>query len=154
MIGEAILSAAPALVPVARIVRSSHERFDGAGYPDRLAGEEIPLAARVVAVCDAYDAMTSDRAYRRGMSAEAALEELRRGAGTQFDPAVVEAFCVELDSRLSAERRSRADALAQLLPLPAGQQLAPVGDPGDEVPDRAGVEAGGESRAHERRLIQ
>ena len=106
-IGEAILSAAPALVPVARIVRSSHERFDGDGYPDRLAGEDIPLPARVIAVCDAYDAMTSDRAYRRGMSPEAALEELRRGAGTQFDPAVVEAFCFELDSRLSAERSAR-----------------------------------------------
>jgi two-component system cell cycle response regulator len=103
-IGEAILSAAPALVPVSRIVRSSHERFDGGGYPDGLAGEDIPLPARIVAVCDAYDAMTSDRAYRRGMSSEAALEELRCGAGTQFDPRVVEAFRVELGRRVSAER--------------------------------------------------
>jgi two-component system cell cycle response regulator len=93
LIGEAILSAAPALVPVARIVRSSHERYDGRGYPDGLAGDEIPVAARVVAICDAYDAMTSDRSYRRGMAPEVAIEELRRSAGTQFDPEVVEVFC-------------------------------------------------------------
>jgi two-component system cell cycle response regulator len=92
LIGEAILSAAPALVPVAAIVRSTHERWDGAGYPDGLAREDIPLGARIVAVCDAYDAMTSDRPYRRAMSSEAALEELRRAAGTQFDPAVVAVF--------------------------------------------------------------
>jgi diguanylate cyclase (GGDEF)-like protein len=93
LIGEAILSAAPALVPVARIVRSSHERYDGQGYPDRLAGADIPIAARVVAICDAYDAMTSDRSYRRGMPPEEALAELRRAAGTQFDPEVVAVFC-------------------------------------------------------------
>jgi two-component system, cell cycle response regulator len=104
LIGEAILSAAPALVPVARIVRASHERYDGGGYPDRLARDEIPVAARVVAICDAYDAMTSDRSYRRGMAPEAALEELRRGAGTQFDPEVVELFCAVLAERVSDVR--------------------------------------------------
>ena len=93
LIGEGILSAAPALVPVARIVRSSHERYDGTGYPDGLAGQDILLAARIVAVCDAYDAMTSDRAYRPARSAESALAELRRGSGTQFDPDVVAVFC-------------------------------------------------------------
>jgi len=96
VIGEAILSAAPALVPVAKIVRSSHERFDGAGYPDGIAGTEIPLGARIVAVCDAFDAMTSDRSYRRAMSVDAALAELRSAAGSQFDPGVVEAFCAAL----------------------------------------------------------
>jgi two-component system, cell cycle response regulator len=96
IIGEAILSAAPALVPVAKIVRASHERYDGAGYPDGVAGTEIPLGARIVAVCDAFDAMTSDRSYRRAMSAEAAVAELRAASGSQFDPGVVEAFCAVL----------------------------------------------------------
>jgi diguanylate cyclase (GGDEF)-like protein len=92
-VGERILSAAPALRPVARLVRASHERWDGTGYPDGLEGAEIPLAARVVAVCDAFDAMTSDRPYRHGIGVGPALAELRRHAGTQFDPAVVEVFC-------------------------------------------------------------
>ena len=90
--GERILSAAPALLPVAKLVRSSHERWDGAGYPDRLVGEEIPLGARIIAVCDAFHAMISNRPYRQGMNMEAALAELRRCAGRQFDPTVVKAF--------------------------------------------------------------
>jgi diguanylate cyclase (GGDEF)-like protein len=90
--GERILSAAPALLPVAKVVRSSHERYDGDGYPDRLAGEKIPLGARIIAVCDAFHAMISNRPYRRGMGTEEALEELRRCAGSQFDPDVVRAF--------------------------------------------------------------
>jgi HD-GYP domain-containing protein (c-di-GMP phosphodiesterase class II) len=73
-------------------VRSSHERWDGAGYPDRLAGEDIPLGARIVAVADAFDAMTSPRPYSTVRSPDEALAELRRCAGTQFDPSVVEAF--------------------------------------------------------------
>jgi diguanylate cyclase (GGDEF)-like protein len=93
LIGERILLAAPALRPVARLVRSSHERFDGTGYPDGLRGDEIPLGARVVAVCDAFDAMTTERPYREAVTEADAIEELRRCAGTQFDPLVVEAFC-------------------------------------------------------------
>ena len=96
VIGERILDGAPALTAAARLVRSSHERFDGNGYPDKLAGADIPLGARIVAVCDAYDAMVSDRPYRSGMSSEQAVEELSRCAGTQFDPAVVDAFVVAL----------------------------------------------------------
>jgi diguanylate cyclase (GGDEF)-like protein len=96
IIGERIVAAAPALGPVAKLVRTSHERWDGTGYPDAIAGEDIPLGARIVAVCDAYDAMVSDRPYRRGRSATEATAELRRCAGTQFDPAVVEAFLAEL----------------------------------------------------------
>jgi diguanylate cyclase (GGDEF)-like protein len=92
IIGERIISAAPALAPVAKIVRSTHERVDGDGYPDGLAGDEIPLEARIIAVCDAYDAMVSERPYGKPRSPEDALTELRACAGTQFDPAVVDAF--------------------------------------------------------------
>jgi HD-GYP domain-containing protein (c-di-GMP phosphodiesterase class II) len=82
---------------VAKLVRASHERYDGQGYPDRLAGDDIPLGARIVAVCDAYHAMTSDRPYRGAMPAQNALTELRRCAGLQFDPDVVKAFCQLVD---------------------------------------------------------
>jgi two-component system, cell cycle response regulator len=92
LIGERILATAPALAPVARLVRSSHERWDGRGYPDGLAGEAIPLGARVVSVCDSFDAMTSDRPYARRKTPAQAMAELRGGAGAQFDPAVVQAF--------------------------------------------------------------
>jgi diguanylate cyclase (GGDEF)-like protein len=98
LLGERILNAAPALRPVAMIVRASHERWDGFGYPDGVAGERIPLGARVIAACDAYEAMTTDRCYRDAMSHEAACEELRREAGRQFDPDVVEALVDELSA--------------------------------------------------------
>jgi diguanylate cyclase (GGDEF)-like protein len=96
LIGERILTAAPALAPVARLVRASHERWDGGGYPDGLAGEDIPLGARIVAVCDSFDAIVSDRAYRAGRTIPEALAELERCAGTQFDPAIVAAFTAAL----------------------------------------------------------
>ena len=92
-VGDRILSAAPDLSTVAELVRASHEHFDGSGYPDGLAGDEIPLGARVVTICDAYHAMTSSRSYRDRVSRADALEELRRCAGAQFDPEVVEEFC-------------------------------------------------------------
>jgi diguanylate cyclase (GGDEF)-like protein len=104
LIGERILSAAPALTEAARLVRSSHERWDGSGYPDRLRAHSIPLGARIIAVCDAYDAMISNRAYRSRMSREVALEELRRCAGSQFDGRIVEAFCAVVAERAPAER--------------------------------------------------
>ena len=93
VIGERIVAAAPALGAVAPLVRSSHERWDGQGYPDAIAGEAIPLGSRIVAVCDAFDAMTTDRPYRSALKPSVALLELRRCAGGQFDRAVVEAFC-------------------------------------------------------------
>jgi two-component system, cell cycle response regulator len=91
VIGQRIVGAAPALSHVAALVRSSHERWDGAGYPDGLAGEEIPIGARIVAVCDAVAAMVTDRPYRSAIGLPAALEELERCAGSQFDPDVVAA---------------------------------------------------------------
>ena len=98
LIGERILSAAPALRRAAKLVRSSHERHDGKGYPDGLVGDQIPLGSRIIAVCDAYDAMVSDRPYRASMGTEKAVAELRRCAGTQFDPAVVEVLCELLEA--------------------------------------------------------
>jgi HD-GYP domain-containing protein (c-di-GMP phosphodiesterase class II) len=96
LIGQRILSAAPALRPVGAIVRSTHENWDGTGYPDGLVGEAIPLAARIIAVCDAYSAMTSDRPYREARTADEAIAELRRCAGRQFDRQVVDLVCAVL----------------------------------------------------------
>jgi two-component system, cell cycle response regulator len=107
LIGERIIAAAPDLRHVATLVRSSHENFDGSGYPDALAGEEIPLGARIITVCDAFDAMTTDRPYREAMDEQAAMAELRRCAGSQFDPDVVERFCDLLaTAERSGERRA------------------------------------------------
>jgi diguanylate cyclase (GGDEF)-like protein len=102
VVGERILEVAPSLSSVARLVRSHHERVDGGGYPDGLLGEQIPLGARIVAVCDAYHAMTAGRVYKAAISHAEAVAELRRNAGKQFDSSVVEAFCdivVEEDGR-------------------------------------------------------
>jgi diguanylate cyclase (GGDEF)-like protein len=107
LIGERILGAAAALRPVAKVVRSTHERYDGKGYPDGLAGEEIPLGARIVAVCDAYDVMTSGRPYQAPVSHDAAIHELHRCAGGQFDPVIVEAFCEEIASLRAHHSRPR-----------------------------------------------
>jgi diguanylate cyclase (GGDEF)-like protein len=97
IVGERILRAAPALAAVARLVRSSHENWDGSGYPDGISGEEIPLASRIIAACDAFHAMTRERSYVSPMSRDQALAELRRCAGTHFDPAVVEVLCAQLE---------------------------------------------------------
>jgi len=100
VIGQKILERKPVLIGLATLVRATHERWDGNGYPDRLKGSTIPLPSRIVAVCDAFDAMTHPRAYRRSMTLETALEELRRGAGTQFDPGVIETFCGVFENRV------------------------------------------------------
>jgi len=102
LIGERILATAPDFGGAAKLVRSSHERWDGTGYPDRLTGPEIPLGARIISVCDAFEAMTSTRPYAPPRGTEEAIEELVRHSGTQFDPEVVAAFAsVQID--LTAE---------------------------------------------------
>ena len=99
LIGERIIEPIEFLAPIRPIVRSAHERWDGKGYPDGLAGDKIPLGARIVFACDAYDAMTTDRPYRAAMPEAAARRELEAGAGSQFDPQVVAALLRVVDSR-------------------------------------------------------
>jgi len=126
--GQRILSAIPELAVVGTIVRHSHERWDGRGYPDRLAGDEIPLASRVIFCADAFDAIRCSRPYREGRSAAASLGEVKRNAGTQFDPDVVDAL-VDVTRRLSPAGRSTGNAsrLASLLMVDA------VGETGSAV---------------------
>jgi putative nucleotidyltransferase with HDIG domain len=95
-IGARMLDRIPFLAPVAPLVRSAHERFDGGGYPDGLRGEQIPRGAMVIATCDAFHAMTSNRSYRQAMSHGEAIAELQAHAGTQFDPLVVAALIAQL----------------------------------------------------------
>jgi HD-GYP domain-containing protein (c-di-GMP phosphodiesterase class II) len=92
VIGERILNVLPGMGAVARIVRHEHERWDGGGYPDGLAGEEIPLGSRIIIAADTYHAITSDRPYREARSHAEAVQELTNCAGTQFDPAVTAAL--------------------------------------------------------------
>jgi diguanylate cyclase (GGDEF)-like protein len=106
LIGQRVLEAAPALGQVAAVVRSTHERWDGEGYPDRLAGREIPLGSRAILICDAFNAMTEGRPYRAAVSREEALEELRDGAGSQFDPQLVGTFLDKVLPALDQSQRS------------------------------------------------
>jgi GGDEF domain-containing protein len=103
LVGERLLAGPLGMEPVARLVRHSHERWDGMGYPDGLAGEAIPLGSRIVFVCSAFHDMTSDRPHRAALDALDALAQLQRGAGTQFDPTVVAAFCEQFDGELERE---------------------------------------------------
>jgi HD-GYP domain-containing protein (c-di-GMP phosphodiesterase class II) len=115
ILGERIVSAAPSLVAVGSLIRASHERWDGRGYPDGLSGESIPLSARIIFACDAYDAITAERPYSPARGPETALEELRRSAGSQFDPEVV----------ASLERVLRSAPAGQLsVPQPVASRSA------------------------------
>src|SRR6266542_1522637 len=89
--GVQMVSGIKSLGPAVEVIRSHHERWDGRGYPSGLVGEEIPLSARIFSVCDAFDAMTSDRPYRRALPFEQAVDQIMAGTGTQFDPAMAEA---------------------------------------------------------------
>jgi GGDEF domain-containing protein len=125
LVGERLLAAALGMEAVAALVRSSHERWDGAGYPDGLAGEAIPLGSRIVFVCSAFHDMTSDRPHQPALEPAQALEELERGAGTQFDPDVVSAFREELGETAAPA------APQEPTPAPeaeAPQELAPAAE--------------------------
>ena len=108
---------------VGEIVRSCHERWDGSGYPDGLTGEEIPLAARIVFCCDAYNAMTTDRAYRKAHVTGGGLAELRANAGTQFDPHVVGLCVAVVDQRDPASSPAADDVRALLADSSAAERL-------------------------------
>jgi HD-GYP domain-containing protein (c-di-GMP phosphodiesterase class II) len=115
IIGHQILSPVKYLGPVAEMVLYHQEWYNGQGYPEGRKGEEIPIGARIVAVIDAWDAMTSDRPYRKALRRDVAISELRRGAGTQFDPQVVEAF-LAIEESLEAEKERRGNGAAPPAP--------------------------------------
>ena len=104
LVGERILRASPQLWGVASIVRATHENWDGTGYPDGLAGEDIPRSARIIAACNAFDAMTSPRPFREARTSQEALAELESRSGTNFDPAVVRVVTALVRARLEAEQ--------------------------------------------------
>jgi two-component system cell cycle response regulator len=99
LIGQEMLERRPELLPIGPLVRATHERWDGTGYPDGLSGGAIPLPSRIVAICDAFDAMTKPRSYSDAMAIPAALRELQECAGSQFDPGAVPVFCRLFESR-------------------------------------------------------
>jgi len=107
------------LSEVGRVVRSSHERWDGGGYPDGLVGEEIPLESSIVSCSDAFNAMTTDRSYRRGRSPAVALEELRQHSGTQFRPDVVEVLSAIVRRDLGVHGTRAADGETTAEPVTA-----------------------------------
>jgi diguanylate cyclase (GGDEF)-like protein/putative nucleotidyltransferase with HDIG domain len=114
VIGAEFVNRVDGLSLIAQWVKHSHEHFDGSGYPDGLAGEDIPLASRILLVADAFDAMTSDRPYRGAIPHAQAIEELRRNAGRQFDPRCVEAFELYLGGLPSSDRAEPEPAVAQV----------------------------------------
>ena len=115
VIGERIVARIPGLESVAQAIRHEHERWDGKGYPDGLKGDTIPLASRIVLVCDAFHAMTSDRPYREAMPVEDARAELVRHAGTQFDPVIVGALLSSLDIQAGTDGARALDPAAAKL---------------------------------------
>ena len=120
VIGERILRPLPGLSDVATAVRHEHERWDGRGYPDGMAGEDIPLASRIVLTCDAYNALVSDRPYRKRLSDATAEAELRRCSGTQFDPRVVDALLECIAEGVDEAPERGAEDLARALADEAG----------------------------------
>ena len=109
---------------MAKIVRHHHERFDGTGYPDSLAGEDIPPESRILSVLDVFDALTHQRSYRSALSREEALAVIERGAGTQFDPVVVKAF-LALVRREGDGRKAPAKAASKDRPLATARAAEP-----------------------------
>ena len=127
-VGEGLLVPIGLDAPIAHTVRHHHERYDGAGYPDGLAGEDIPLASRIIGITDAFDAMTCERPYRRARTRDEALVELRSEAGGQFDPNIVGIFC-ELVMSGATDAVGEANSLF-FEEEPAATTLAPIQDRG------------------------
>jgi putative nucleotidyltransferase with HDIG domain len=134
--GAEALASVPGGAGVAAAVRGHHERWDGRGYPDELAGEEIPIASRIIAVADAWHAMTSNRSYRRALDEEHARQELRDGAGSQFDPAVVDALLA-----VTTDNRDRAGRFHRM-----GDEVPAAATGGEERRRRASALAGAMAR--------
>jgi putative nucleotidyltransferase with HDIG domain len=137
--GAEIIQMVPGLAWALPVVRGHHERWDGTGYPDRLAGEDIPLLARVVGVADAFDAMTSDRPYRPGMSVAQAFDELGAGSGKQFDPRCVEAFVrarPRVEALLAQEAELRRQDAQSTHTVSAGELRRQLAVTGPECEDR------------------
>ena len=101
IIGEKMLSGIPGLAHVLPVVRHHHERWDGKGYPDNIGGEEIPYKARIISICDAFDAMVSDRPYREGLSLKEAMREIKAGSASQFDPVITDVFLKMVKAKYS-----------------------------------------------------
>ena len=120
VIGGSIVAGTESLAHLAPMVRAEHERWDGAGYPDGLSGEQIPLPSRIVFACDAYHAMTSDRPYRSAMPISEAIGELERHRGSQFDPEVVAALTAETGQALEREPQAPLPSALPQLVGPAG----------------------------------
>jgi hypothetical protein len=149
IVGERILMSVPELEGPAKLVRHSHEHFDGSGYPDGLAGDDIPLGSRIILCADAFHAIRSDRPYRKGRSTSAALEEMKRCAGSQFDPEVVSALAASIKASRRLTRRVLPPKLAILfacLAIGGGGAIAaeqgwipsPIPGLGPEESDEAG----------------
>jgi two-component system cell cycle response regulator len=147
IIGERILASAPSLRPIAAIIRATHERYDGHGYPDGLSGEQIPLAARIIAICDAYEAMTSNRSYRDAMTEQQAIAELRRCAGSQFDPEITRLFLEERVDPGQGERKREAGSEGETgSEREAGSEREREVDPIRASASRPSLPAGGTPR--------
>jgi hypothetical protein len=142
-IGAALLDVHEAMSGIARIVRHHHERWDGAGYPAGLSGNEIPLGGRIIAVADAFHAMTNDRVYRPALPVEQAWAELRLRAGTQFDPAIVEVFSQIVDEEGNPRPLPSASAAPATPVFEPSPQLAGVQERLAGLPSLAPIRAGG-----------
>ena len=142
VVGAEIVSRLEVYKQSVDIIRHHHERWDGSGYPDGLAGEAIPLGSRIIAVADAFDAMTSERVYRAAMSIESALAELRRGQGTQFDPQIVEDFHqAAAAGRLVLEGEIGGAAPREISPMPTPIEQGAAAEAGGSATRRAKVAA-------------
>lgn len=142
VVGAEIVSRLEVYKQSVDIIRHHHERWDGSGYPDGLAGEAIPLGSRIIAVADAFDAMTSERVYRPAMSIESALAELRRGQGTQFDPQIVEVFHqAEAAGSLNLKSEIGEASPREIRAKPAPIEPGPAAEAGGSATRRAKVAA-------------